>query len=372
MKQLLFIMPFGKKTLSLNEKSFCFNFDDVYQKLKREIEELYLDINVNRVDEFVGTDIYAKMYKAIHSADIVFADLTTLNANVMYELGMRHSLREKKTVLFFQDEIDTQDIPFDIKTYHVWKASELTDRLKEIIENDDNDSPIKKEISNKSEEDKHVFENFSKTWTNFTSNLELANNNEKDVIENYKSQLSGIEYFDQKYALSIYQENENDLKKLYEAWKIIKKYDPLHSNNYETIGLACSISRRIFDFTKNEKDRLKSFNCSMHFLSIFKCNYSFSSLVLHLVSEIEYDKNNNDISIEYYKEVAKKILNDFKNSDSTKDPNYYIHTKALINAFNNIQDHTYEDDKKNKDPIFIKSKRAYEKVLKICSKTIYK
>jgi tetratricopeptide (TPR) repeat protein len=54
------------------------------------------------------------------SADLVIADLTDLNPNVFYELGVRHALRGQGTIMLL-DESRTQDVPFDISPYRVIK-----------------------------------------------------------------------------------------------------------------------------------------------------------------------------------------------------------------------------------------------------------
>ena len=48
----------------------------------------------------------------ISDADLVVADLTGLNANVMYEVGVAHALR--KPTLVVTQEID--ELPFDLRT----------------------------------------------------------------------------------------------------------------------------------------------------------------------------------------------------------------------------------------------------------------
>lgn len=55
-------------------------------------------------------------------ADLVIADLTDLNPNVFYEIGIRHSLRGSGTVMIL-DEERTPDVPFDLGAYRVIKFS---------------------------------------------------------------------------------------------------------------------------------------------------------------------------------------------------------------------------------------------------------
>src|SRR5690606_35906281 len=43
--------------------------------------------------------IHADMFQRLLTADLIVADVSIDNANVYYELGIRHALREKRTVL---------------------------------------------------------------------------------------------------------------------------------------------------------------------------------------------------------------------------------------------------------------------------------
>lgn len=51
----------------------------------------------------------------IGNADVIIADVTGLNPNVFYELGLCHAL-DKKVILITQD---ISELPFDIRSYRV-------------------------------------------------------------------------------------------------------------------------------------------------------------------------------------------------------------------------------------------------------------
>jgi hypothetical protein len=61
---------------------------------------------------FEAGEIKEDMFSGLLLADIVIADITIHNANVFYELGIRHALRKKTTILIKCDGFD--DTPFDI------------------------------------------------------------------------------------------------------------------------------------------------------------------------------------------------------------------------------------------------------------------
>ena len=59
------------------------------------------------------------MFERLALADIVIADISIDNANVFYELGIRHSLRPRTTVLIrarSNTRSRGKEVPFDLKT----------------------------------------------------------------------------------------------------------------------------------------------------------------------------------------------------------------------------------------------------------------
>lgn len=63
-------------------------------------------------------NITKEIIQKLAEADLVIADLTDLNPNVFYELGVRHALRRAGTVLLI-DKLKTPTIPFDVSQYRV-------------------------------------------------------------------------------------------------------------------------------------------------------------------------------------------------------------------------------------------------------------
>ena len=64
-------------------------------------------------------NIRADMFERLALADIVIADISIDNANVFYELGIRHSLRPRTTVLIrarSKTRSRGKEVPFDLKT----------------------------------------------------------------------------------------------------------------------------------------------------------------------------------------------------------------------------------------------------------------
>jgi hypothetical protein len=77
-----------------------------------------LGYEVTRADDVASVgSIAADVVRRLATADVVIADLTDLNANVFYELGIRHALRGQGTIMIV--DTSTTDIPFDLKPYRV-------------------------------------------------------------------------------------------------------------------------------------------------------------------------------------------------------------------------------------------------------------
>lgn len=107
-------------------------FFEMYEMLKIEFSEKYEFTNAG--DEGNQQNILRDIIEPIYKADVVIADLTGLNPNVMYELGIAHTFN-KKTIVITKD--DLSKLPFDLKQYrakdystHFKKFAELLDYLK--------------------------------------------------------------------------------------------------------------------------------------------------------------------------------------------------------------------------------------------------
>jgi tetratricopeptide (TPR) repeat protein len=144
-------MPIGRKPTS---SGGIIDFDAVYETLIAPAIK-GADLEPLRADkETAGGIIHKPMYERLILCKYAVADLTTANAIVFYELGLRHAVRRKSTVLLFAKE-SGQD-PFDMGPLRAFVYSlgkdgkpanvfndrqELENRLR-IARDDAADSPI--------------------------------------------------------------------------------------------------------------------------------------------------------------------------------------------------------------------------------------
>ena len=102
------LMPFGKK---MDAAGRVTNFNSVYTKIiapaveQAELEPIRAD------EEKIGGSIHKPMFERLMLCHYAVADITGANPNVFYELGIRHAMRPRSTVIVFGEGTV---LPFDI------------------------------------------------------------------------------------------------------------------------------------------------------------------------------------------------------------------------------------------------------------------
>lgn len=120
-KVAFMVMPFGTKTVERNDGAgrVEVDFDALWATVHKPVLE-DLGYTAIRADSDLGALIIDQMIKRLIVADVVVADITQPNANVYYEIGLRHSARERgcvlvradwAKVLFDLDQIRTVEFP---------------------------------------------------------------------------------------------------------------------------------------------------------------------------------------------------------------------------------------------------------------------
>ena len=113
-KKCFVIMPFGKK----KDIDGCeVDFDYVYHELiYKAVKDLGVDCE--RCDEIIDTgSIHKKMFRGIFDADVSVVDITSLNPNVFYELGVRHALHKHVTLVIRRNS--NAPVPFNVNGLNI-------------------------------------------------------------------------------------------------------------------------------------------------------------------------------------------------------------------------------------------------------------
>ncbi|OUP65075.1 hypothetical protein B5F12_03520 [Pseudoflavonifractor sp. An176] len=100
----------------------------LYEELKTRFEEDFYFTNAGDLDN--QQNILQDIVEGIYQADVIIADLTGLNPNVFYELGLAHAMN-KKVIIITQD---LAELPFDIKSYRANEYSLQFNKLPKLIE----------------------------------------------------------------------------------------------------------------------------------------------------------------------------------------------------------------------------------------------
>jgi hypothetical protein len=134
------VRPFGTKN--------GIDFDRVEADLIRPaLKALNIPGGTTGLLAYAG-NIRTDMFEQLLLADIVVADISIHNANVFYELGVRHGLRDKRTVLI---RARADEVPFDLRTDRYLEydrdnpaaaRDQLIQALRATIDSERRDSPV--------------------------------------------------------------------------------------------------------------------------------------------------------------------------------------------------------------------------------------
>lgn len=115
-KKVFVISPFNEDCL------------DLYEELKQTFKDEFDFTNAGDLDN--QHNILKDIVLGIHNADVIIADLTGLNPNVFYELGLAHAINKK--VIIITQNLDA--LPFDIRSYRANEYSLKFNQINKIKE----------------------------------------------------------------------------------------------------------------------------------------------------------------------------------------------------------------------------------------------
>jgi hypothetical protein len=193
MASAFIIRPFGTKE--------GIDFDRVERELIGPALEGHNLVGRTTGDTLKQGNIRTEMFRRLLTADVVIVDISISNANVFFELGIRHALRNKRTFMIRGSSaaLPRDEVPFDLKTdrylsYEVENPAAALDTLKEGLRqtllSDDKDSPVFQLLPELEEQDKA---RFLAIPTDFQDEVERAMNQEKVRYQRGDLKLLGTE-----------------------------------------------------------------------------------------------------------------------------------------------------------------------------------
>jgi len=308
-KKCFVVMGFGTKTDFQQQKTY--DLDKSYRIIiKKAVEEAGLECI--RADDIIHSGIIDKpMYELLLGADVVVADLSTTNANAIYELGVRHALRPHTTIVIAEKNFK---FPFDIghllvRPYkHLGEGidaedaeaarEELKKAILELVEKKEADSPVyvflptlREPTVGESKEAASITAAPATTAPDQTVSLlrdmfqeaRGASNwaEAKMFLEKLKTKLPGDPFITQQLALATYKGKLPDAKSaLAEAQKILSELQPRTSNDPETLGIWGAIHKRLWELESKPEDldeSIRSYGKGFHLKDDYYngINYAF-------------------------------------------------------------------------------------------------
>lgn len=321
--------------------------------------------NAFRCDEISGTiSIDYKFVTCLKGADIVVADISTMNVNAIYELGARHALKPRATILLCAKDKEKDFRFFDI-TYVP------------IIFYEHSGTFLKKEVILETKKQLNNFLDFSiNTSTTVPDNpicrvlneenvypdIKVSNDTVYHMYQKGRSLLDNnmfteaLEVLEELYTNDSSEENllllvlakykiaekNNSCKELVECINLIKKNTDIENSTSEYLfGRLAAICLRIYNISNDIDYYYSALEYYRHGASFCKknlyCPRNYCALLLR-ICEITEDQN---VIREYYytaKHFAKLYLNmnvNVKNNGNYDELIYYkyniIDLKAIIN-----------------------------------------
>ncbi|WP_417120515.1 tetratricopeptide repeat-containing protein [Pectobacterium cacticida] len=332
-KKLCFvIMGFGKKTDYKSGKTL--NLDATYNEIIKPAAE-ECEIECIRADEISHSgSIDKEMYRKLLLADIVIADISTNNANALYELGVRHALKKGTTIIMSERD---GDLHFDLNHTSTLiyehlgddigcsearkKKGELKSLISAALQESKTDSPIytylpdlktptlsEEEINEIVEESKES----EKEWYESFNHAEtfLKEGNFKEAKRHYTKALElrpSDDYLIQRLTLCTYKDNSEGLSRVMacvNAMSILSVLSPDTSNDPETTGLAGAINKNIWREIADVAFLDKAINLYSRGYTIKKDYYNGENLAICHHEKVEYLKKINTDKNDYLKEIS--------------------------------------------------------------------
>jgi hypothetical protein len=277
------IMGFGKKT-DYGKKARTLDLDATYRAIiKPAVEDCGL--RCIRADEITHSGVIdVKMYELLLRADLVIADISTANANAIYELGVRHALRPFRTIIMKEEEgkfhfdlnhlatLQYRHLGEDIGvTEATRKRAELATMIRAVMGREDTDSPVfvhLRALGLQAMTDAALSRETRRAETSSDTLAAIieAGRNAAQASDHVSAAAHFRRAFDlqtaplddgtpgtadpfviQQLALATYKTKQpSEVEALELGWKWIERLSPAEATDPETLGIAGAIQKRLF------------------------------------------------------------------------------------------------------------------------------
>ena len=373
------VMGFGKKTDFATGR--LLNLDATYENIIKPAVELtgYRCIRADDINHSGVIDLH--MYRMLLIADLVIADISTTNANALYELGVRHALKNKTTIILSEDQSalhfdlnHVATIQYQHNGDHISndESTRIIERLKRVIvdatQGHEPDSPVytflpklkmptlDQEVMESIIEEAQSIEN---QWSTILFEAEnyIKNSDFNKAKVKFKEALDlnpNDSYLIQRLTLATYNsENPNKIMALIEALQVLSPLDYKTSNDPETTGLAGAINKRLWQETQKIEFLEEAIIAYKRGFILKKDYYNGENLVLcNLMMSNLYDETSPSRTYHLVEaeKVAKDVLiNIAKIFDSSSpelrnDYRWLLATSANLSLFINKDYKQYEEE----------------------------
>lgn len=269
------VMGFGLKTDF--ESGRTYDLDATYEHII-EPAATALELRCIRADEVLHSGVIDRpMFEMLYRADLVIADISTSNANAIYELGVRHALRPNATIIMKESEgrlhfdlnhVNTfqyEHLGKDIGAREAARARrDLGLLIEQVLVSKEPDSPVYTFLPTlqgprlSDEAFAELVDEAEAAQERLTAyiragQLALRESRPADAVVAFgeASKIKSDEaYLVQQLALATYKAAQpSKLEALLRAWAVLAPLEPDDSNDPETLGLAGAIRKRLHDET---------------------------------------------------------------------------------------------------------------------------
>lgn len=296
-KSCFVVMGYGQRRDPVSGKKV--DLDRIYFEIIKPIAE-ERGYRCYRGDEVHDSGIIdVSMYYGILDADLVIADITTLNPNAVYELGVRHGVRKRKTIImmeqsnkFFFDLNHVRTITYKYPRFGGIRQAEIEktkSTLRDVViyldEHIEKDSPLYTYVEDLCEPQKksnHSINSTGKTlYERVKEAIQFRNqmnyDNAVTCFGALNKEFPSDIFFLQQLALCTYKNQKPTKKEAYHSAltilsPILDTVDP------ETNGMAGSIYKRLYELDENQEYIEKAIETLEKAYTIFKDYYSGDNL----------------------------------------------------------------------------------------------